>query len=103
MNKILSKITDFEIYVCVLFYKLERFLFPKNNRVQKIENKTKERIDYYNGLISDYNKIMEKTSTLSKANRDKVVTEVEFLISKGHISVGQSVQEQPKESNLKIV
>ena len=96
MNKILSKITDFEIYVCVLFYKLERFLFPKNNRVQKIENKTKERIDYYNGLISDYNQIMKKTSTLSKSNRDKVVNEVEFLISKGHITAGNRFRNNQK-------
>ena len=85
------------------FLQIGTFFISKKQSSSKIENKTKERIDYYNGLISDYNKIMEKTSTLSKANRDKVVTEVEFLISKGHISVGQSVQEQPKESNLKIV
>jgi hypothetical protein len=51
----------------------------------KIRNKTNATTNHYKELINEYGLIMEKKSTLPKADRDRIVLEVWALIKKGHI------------------
>lgn len=87
--KILNKIDAFERYFILLFYRIEKALFPKSKKVKTIEEKVEERTKHYEWLIEQYQAIEEKKSLLSAKKRKQVKDEVEFLISKGHIKINQ--------------
>lgn len=59
----------------------------KAEKLKRIEAKINEVFEDYEQLLKEYALIEEKKSTLSKKERDFVVTRVMYLISKGHIKV----------------
>jgi hypothetical protein len=87
--KILNKIDAFERYFTLLFYKIEKALFPESKKVKTIKEKVEERTKHYEWLIEQYQAIKEKRSLLSAQKRKEVQEQVEFLISKGHIKINQ--------------
>lgn len=77
----------------IIFSKLKMFwidilsIFSSKVKMEKeiMKTKTENLIEDYEILIKEYKLIQEKKSKLSRGDRDKVVKQVNQLVSLGHL------------------